>query len=1090
MTISLEDEESAWRLCELAWSAWLQSQNLIVFHTGEAVGNTPGSRAPLIGIHGARRRVPDLQTIAGGLSEYWEVKFRSRVDFDALTGERVHWISYDSFEDYTAISKATGSKVWIILYEAPTTTAPGRWLRADVCELEKKGRTGERFGSGGAVLRAWMWPAAAMEVVSGPDIDIDGRRVDLFPREGTAETAMPADPSPAGGEPEAVAASGNSFSLRHATSTDPVEDYSESDRLLALDILRRSLAIPVLPRYSVLRVGLEGIHLEELLSLLHYGIRVFLISEEGFRPQVETVELQAFRDSRLLEWAVIQNIPSSLDQRWVVDGALPTPMPHELRDALDRADAVGGINVKQFKIVHAPVDTDLLVTAGAGTGKTETMSERLIYLLATCGGTELQRENGLVRPFDLRADDVAFVTFTREAASQMRDRLGHTIMLRQRLCRRCVFPALAWLMQLASAEISTLHTFAKHLLQSAGGALGLSPGLRLSRHTLDLRRMFHDALSPHLGQMITDHSDRVPASYLWEDHFEAIWGALENNGVDTMPGADEAQVFSGLDWGGSESDRLHESVADATRTVIAGVAARYRALCLESQSVRLSGLIPLALEALRREDNPRVRRPRYLFVDEFQDTDALQMDFLLEIKRRLGSKLFVVGDAKQGIYRFRGAEGNAFQELKHRVESRGLDEFADYSLVRNFRSGARLLNSIHPYFHGWGLSELLVYSDADRLRPVTWQQDTSTGIEFSRVSKRRFATAAAEEVAGWREASPKATIAILCRQNWQAIEVKTEIEKAGGHCELLVGGSFFTSPAVRELEVFLRSVADPDDDAALLQVCETRWAAGLLAGNAPRGAGGAEWQTPVPPLLAWQDRFGSLDPSGSYAESDLGQLRLRLLSLARLLNKMPVIAWIVECSRVFVPESTELPSDSDDFERRRYARCFNHLITLLDSNFEEGPLSLQKLLTWIQIQIATNKTEDEPIDAGEFKGRSVALTVHKAKGLEFDNVLIPNSWTPFESARKSGTRVAVLRQVTDLPRLVWEWKGTFGAFSNVAQEEQDLWQRNSHETAREEARLLYVALTRAKQRVRVYVPFQGRPAANPSSWADLLNYGR
>ena len=58
-----------------------------------------------------------------------------------------------------------------------------------------------------------------------------------------------------------------------------------------------------------------------------------------------------------------------------------------------------------------------------------------------------------------------------------------------------------------------------------------------------------------------------------------------------------------------------------------------------------------------------MRRYRYLFVDEFQDTDAAQIDLVLELRERLDCRLFVVGDVKQGIYRFRGAEGNAFEEL-------------------------------------------------------------------------------------------------------------------------------------------------------------------------------------------------------------------------------------------------------------------------------------------------------------------------------------------------------------------------------------------------------------------------------------------
>lgn len=1093
MIATLEDENAAWRRCEVAWSRWLQTQHFVVFHSGEAVGNTLGTRAPLIAIEGKRRRAPDLQTTKAGVAEYWEIKFRSRSDFDQLTGERVHWTSQEAFEDYVAIATATECRVWMVLYEGPTSTSHGRWLRGDVNDLAVQGRQGTRFGRGGSPVPAWIWPAAAMEVIPGPEVDLGSAIIDLLPLEGEMD--------PIG--TSSLAPIERRFRTSGLVDGTPLPDQQlppgpssmllDGDKTLGLDVLCRVLGVPALPRYSVLRVGLDGVNAEDLLGLLHYGIRVFLISEREPELSFDPDELRAFRESRLLEWAVIGDVVDLDDHIWVVDGAFPDPMPAGLQGALDKADEIGGINVGQYRIVHARANSDLLITAGAGTGKTETMSERLVYLLATCGGTDEPQENGVTRPFDLRADDVVLMTFTREAARQMRERIGHTIMLRQRLCRRCVLPALAWLMQLSSAEIATIHAFAKGLLQSAGGGLGLGPGMRVSRQTLDLRSMLHESVSPYLTRMIDAYSTNVPASHLWEDHFEAIWTALENNGVEMMPLAGQPDVITAVDWGGTGSGGIEGDVEEATRSVIGEVSAQYRALCLESQSVRSSDLVPLAMAALRNQTEPDVRRPRYLFVDEFQDTDALQMALILEIKVRLGARLFVVGDAKQGIYRFRGAEGDAFHQLKAQIEVRGLNEFQENPLSRNFRSGARLLNSIHPYFEKWGLTNHLVYSQSDRLRPVTWETDASQRIEFSRVSKRNFEGRAAEDVAKWRGEAPDATIAILCRQNGQAIKVKMEIERTGGYCELLVGGSFFKSPAVRELAAFLRAVADPSDDAALLQLCETRWAAGLLKGEAPRGVAGPEWQSCVPPIKGWRDRLGSIEPTGTYDRSDLEQLRLRLTSISELQNKMPVMAWLVECARALAPESTQLASDSGASERNRYARCFDHVITLLDSHFESRPVSLQRMLTWLQLQIATNNNEDEPVELAQLRGKTVALTVHKAKGLEFDRVLVPNSWTPFEAPKRAGTRVAVLRHISQRPRLIWEWVGASDLgtnFSNVSAEERSLWDRDNSETAREEARLLYVALTRAREQVRVYVPFQGGPEAVPSCWADLLDYGR
>lgn len=1089
--ISIEDNEAAiWRRCEVAWSKWLQARHFAVFHAGEALGNSKGTRAPLMAIEGQLLRAPDLQTTKEGVTEYWEVKYRSRSEVDQLTGERIHWTSDKAFADYVAISDATGCTVWVVLFEGPTSTSPGRWLRANVKALEVQGRSGRRFGRGGAPVPAWTWPVESMEVMSGPDVDVSSGNAGILPAEG---------------EPDSLEIAGLDFverqlRLSQATVCAETEVASlaspeawsllQNEPTLGLDLLRRRLGIPSLPRYSVLRVGLRGIDIDDLLGLLHYGIRVFLISAEARESLMDQNDLQAFIDSRLLEIAVIGDSIAPQDEGWIVDGAFPSPESDRLLKLLDMADSVGGINTGQYRIVHAPIGADMLITAGAGTGKTETMSERLIFLLSTFEGASESPAYADGRHVDLRVDDVVLMTFTREAALEMRERISYTIMLRQRLCRRNVLPSLAWLMQLGGTEIATIHTFAKRILKSTGSGLGWGPELKVTRHTLALREVLHHTLSPYLSNMIDSHADEVPPSYLWEDHLEKVWAALEGNGVGMIRSGIESDQGLPVIWGDGGTQGLHGSVEAATRAVIQAASARYRDLCVDSQAVRAGDLVPLALTSLQSQDKPSLQKPRFLFVDEFQDTDPSQMELVLEIKARLGAHLFVVGDGKQGIYRFRGAEGNAFQQLRNRIRDRRLEPFVEEPLSRNYRTGAALLHSIHPYFSAWHSTGHLVYAEDDRLRPVTWEEDASESIQFSRIKRNSFVYQAAEDVGEWRQQDPDASIAILCRQNAQAIAVKRQIEKTGGYCELLVGGDFFRSPAVRELVAFLKAVAQPDDDSALLQLCETRWASGLLHGDAPEGLAGPEWRPAVAAIKGWSDRIGSLEHSGNYDRSDLVQLRRRLISLGDLLGRMPLIAWLVECARTFAPESTQRIEESGDYEQNRYARCLDHAITLLDAQFESRPISLERLLTWLQLQVATNHSEDEPVDTADRRGTTTALTVHKAKGLEFDRVLIPNTWTPFGSGHRAGTQATVLRGESGPPRLIWKWSVGSEQFSNVSRDQEHLWRTDSRETAREEARLLYVALTRAKSRLRIYVPSRGEPNDDPSSWADFLKYGR
>jgi DNA helicase-2/ATP-dependent DNA helicase PcrA len=497
--------------------------------------------------------------------------------------------------------------------------------------------------------------------------------------------------------------------------------------------------------------------------------------------------------------------------------------------------------------------------------------------------------------------------------------------------------------------------------------------------------------------------------------------------------------------------------------------------------------VPVALAALESQANPHVRRPRYLFIDEFQDTDGEQMDLLLALKSKLGSRLFVVGDTKQGIYRFRGAEGSAFTELKNRVMARNLDVLTEFRLNRNFRSGEVLLDSMHPYFAAWGKEKLLEYTAKNRLRHNVKRTKPSKKLAKKIVAFDKSAADAAKIVASWRAQDPTASIAILCRRNWQAMEVQKEIRRASGSCDLMVGGEFYQTPAVKELRVLLEAVANPADNAALLELCETRWVYGILNQPAPNGSTKEQaknWAIKPTEIQSWGSRLASLENSNSIDVSDLDGLRKRIEILKSMLSQMSVQSWILECARSFSPSSCSLPQPDDDTERLRYSRCLDHLLMLIDAEFAESPTTLPRLLSWVRLQIATNSNEDEPVDADDIKGKTTALTVHKSKGLEFDFVIIPYTSTSFDPSQNITSEVAIVRQKSGRPRVIWKWRGQENSktpLTNVGPTEK-LWDQEKDETACEEARLLYVAMTRARDELTILVPKN----AKKRTWSELL----
>ena len=246
----------------------------------------------------------------------------------------------------------------------------------------------------------------------------------------------------------------------------------------------------------------------------------------------------------------------------------------------------------------------------------------------------------------------------------------------------------------------------------------------------------------------------------------------------------------------------------------------------------------------------------------------------------------------------------------------------------------------------------------------------------------------------------------------------------------------------------------------------------------------------MPPIATWADRLAAFGRTGSFDRADLNGLRAKVTCLSELLRDKPVLGWLMDCNTWMQPSMVVLDPDdpNDQTERDRYGRCFDHLVTLLDENFVDAPVSPSGLLEWLRIKVATDETEDEPDPSSRSTAKVTVVTVHKAKGLEFDRVLIPATGNPFGS--ESWTEELAIVPGVPMPRLLWKWspKG-FKDLTNVAPTDDGLWSGETREKVREETRLLYVAMTRAKTELQIVLPKKVEVHDPPKSWAELLVSG-
>lgn len=1059
------------RRCEAAWRVWLRGNRRTVTPLCEATGNSAGTDAPLIefGIDSsARVRAPDFRTDHGDEREYWEVKGRQSPTTDPNTGLSEHYIDLDQFQDYKRLAtRDPGVKFWIVVYEAPTASSEGRWLKISLQRALESGRLARWMDAHGDEKARWQWPVREMDLVAdGPAVDLVG----VFSR--AIDRGMSA-------------------------TTDAMEPARE------LELLRQELGLSHVPRYSVVRVG--SVARPHLLQLLHLGIRVYLLtsSAEDESALRNDPHLSAFLDrrSRLLEVSRVANLDRKRDG-WVCDGQFDEDSKW-IGELLDRSEGSGGINARQFRVIHESRDADICVIAGAGTGKTETLSERIVFLLATSMPTPDRA--GQAMNYETRLSDIALITFTRDAASEIRDRLARTLTLRRRLCSRLVHPVVPWLMQLGQCNISTIHTFAKRLIQQHGTSIGINPGFRVKQ----LGRQRDAIIDRHLSDLLADHDGALapmgrdaPAFYEWRKHVVEVWDGLEENGVSLA--RDEKSPID-VDWGNGDDDEFSRTATTVVKDCIRRSAVEFTKLCMGQQVVPTSRLVAVAMAALERSRATRAAGPKFVFVDEFQDTDPIQMQMLLEVRSRFQCRMYVVGDSKQGIYRFRGAEGDAFrrlEELRKRHGEGAIPRFKAHRLVTNFRSLPKLLEHFDRAFSAWGNSghKWLGYDGGqDRLTPGVTGPGNAM-FKTKSVSFNEWAEQAADQVCEWRKKDRNALIAVLCRRNSHARAIHRCLASRSpedrGDIELVVGGSFFASRAVAEARAFMQALVHPEDGAALAELLETRWGEAIVGLRSLEGVKDSEvWKQQFPGSPSWRNRLGALSETRKVIREDLDALAARLRSLLSLAHRSTPLGLLVRCKDILDPASRPTTSADPTDTPERYRRNLDHLFTRLDEEFEQSPASMAEMLRWVGIQAATNRREDDPaLTSRDPERKTLLMTVHAAKGREFDLVLVPNTFTKFVPPQQMRTSEVSVMVGTGSPtrRLMWRWNPRGGRNCQNVTDRDPLWNVDAAETIREEVRLLYVAMTRAK---RELVIFKGdRPSRVPADanlerwrWEVMVN---
>jgi ATP-dependent helicase/nuclease subunit A len=874
----------------------------------------------------------------------------------------------------------------------------------------------------------------------------------------------------------------------------------------------------------------------------------------------------------------------------------------------------------------AMAEGDVVVAAGAGSGKTTVLAARYIHLIESGRMPSGER---------VHARNILVLTFTRKAAAEMYARIHAALSSAAKLATAklaTVAPGraddaahlTACLSGFSQAQISTFDSFAAQVARAGCSRFGIAPdfavdegrsgelaadlalsfilehreedavrdlvsavGLEGARDgvlaSLAVRHMslssppdftaFHAAQAERLGLMSAAARDGILAiraaileyssvkttatSKAWLDAMEAYDAqAAEGAPGSGAPGKDGFSAFvasfEGLrkpasNWKDEASRFLSDCVpgikeaAETYRDIAATIAAhparlalfrlldefraRWDAVRRAEKTLTFRDVAVLALDTLRAD--PAVLGHyqdlyRYVMIDEFQDDDELQKDVLFLLAGQAKDKLFFVGDEKQSIYLFRGADVSVFRRLAAELAAApgggpGAAEAAPrkaLSLTRNFRSEPGLIGMINAIFPTVmapldpdaghqdfeavfeplearpptpGVEPRFVYLELPRHAGETADAETADAEAGERL--RDSAEAEAWEVARLvRDAVEKGSLAVADRDSRLARKARYEdfavLLRSTGHqvhfekyfrlfdvpytSENACG--LFSEAVACDLYHALRLALYPDDRNALAAYLRSPFA-GLSDEAVVRLLAAAPW-----PSGRLPDPFGpparDLLPEADRASWERGAATIG--KVAAMADRKPIAAclcflWFEAGYRASLLRDPVASAFEEHFE----------MVHTMAVKADSGGECLAAFVA--RLELLVGKPDKLELEVPRDGARGVRImTIHKSKGLEFPVVIIPQA-----------NNVGQDKAARDL----WFWEGALGPSfrppADLGSRSRNVFfeagrQRRAAMDAAELKRLLYVAITRAESHVVVTAVQPHNDDAKGKSFRTLL----
>lgn len=801
-------------------------------------------------------------------------------------------------------------------------------------------------------------------------------------------------------------------------------------------------------KYSALYSGTSlGSYHEDISSMLNVGVKIFWFGSESDCILLRK-EYPDFCSSLLLQCFVCSSPPLCI----IKDGEIGSN-----GKCLEQlSEMVPKFNYEQYVIEHSSSE-HLVVKASAGTGKTSVMIDRVLFLLHTVP--------------DLKPSEISMITFTNDAADQMNQRLQNALLTRYNLTSNPYY--LTLLENQSQMNISTFHSFAYSLLKRVGLSKGYTKDLsiRSFKHELDV--IISDILNELIDSTKPVSEQTIVPLYIAKKTIYDFWYKLVEIGYSQKD-------LRSLMWGRCKDCRS-QNFQNILVESIPRIDEQYGMLKNKLNSVSLVDMLRDLDNILdQNEINTHTINLKYLFVDEFQDSDNSQINVVVKLASLLKLSLFVVGDIKQSIYRFRGADDTAFVTFFSKMEEYHCVKPTEYRLVNNYRTAPEILNKLHPVFKSLGCQNLLEYGGASIpcheiegtmiIKEFNQYKDTSTQLALDlkeSLSELHF---------HMDSENPKQSdkVVVLSRTNEMLTLVSQVCKSNNIPVVVKQDGSFYISDAVRDFYSMISSFLY-HDALHLFNYLISPYSSLSDSLNLDDIKNHTK---SIPSNIL--DEYINKTTWRRYND-DIHHLPF-LTVIKKIVDSEPIIhnyASIMKSNYLEKGMSVEAADKQTYADCRQYKADLNKLLEVVQQRTSSTKCNLYDIYSYLQVMINTNRSEPCAEIDNDFDSTYVyCMTVHKAKGLEFDTVFIPFTNNSFRIHEKSQILV-------NESSLEVGWKLYFNEYKMMNQFYSHIHKDEVLNVYAEECRILYVALTRAIRKLIVYTEQDYKN----NTWADILDKG-